>query len=403
MSRRGRLDIHLQKSTLTTEIGRGAVARIIPLGAKAKKATTLVIPAGTGKTSASVNVAPGKYLVETRLPSGSIVRQSVDVAPRQKPQTIALEATPGTWMSAQAPAQVAPKRPRPTKGGTAVHAIAIDRMRADTWEQLHLLARSAALPTVDQLRTAFGSSLPERVTPERTGAGSATYLWSADYGLPQTVIVVERPGTVELVPIPVPWRTFAGGVAEIECTVPADPSAVIRCAVRDPDFGPVLGHLASGSVADARLLLDQRSLQWLEHKRENPYAAALGACVLIKAEATGKPQPWDPWVDNLARWFPSLPDGAALQGVRRLQRARKRKDLAGVGEAFEATLARGVPIFAPIAAMFLDGLATLVADPSFDSGTLDDRLPAVRAVMLRMQSGHAFTVLRFEAKGKTKQ
>ncbi len=401
MKRRARLDIHLQKSTLSNDIDRGAVARIIPLGAKSKKkAKALVIPAGSGRKSASIDVAPGEYLVETRLPSGALVRQAVSVARREDTKSISLEADSGTWLSAQAPAQVTAKASRPATSGPRVHALAVDGMRDDTWPRLLSLARGSSLPSVDELRSAFGGSLPVRVSPARREGAVSTYGFTDDYGLPQTLIIVERPGILELVPIPVPWPTVAEELAEIECAVPSDPAQVIRCAVRDRDLGPVLGHLASGSIADARLLLGGRALEWLQHKGDNPYAAALGACVLIKAETTRRRQPWDAWVDNLAARFP-LPDGPALQGVRRLQLARTRKDLAAVKDAFERALARGVPIFAPVAAMLLDGLATLVADPSFDSGSLDDRLPAVRGVLLRMQSGHAFTVLRFEEKGRT--
>jgi hypothetical protein len=269
-------------------------------------------------------------------------------------------------------------------------------MRADTWNRLGELGKAGNTASADAIRTALGASLPVAVKARDTGGGVHTFLFEESFGLPQTMLVIERGTALELVPLPLPWTTQRAQRASVECAVPVDPLVMLRCTVRDPDFGAVLGHLVAGSLADARALLEPDLTRWLDEKRNNPYAAALGACVLVRTEASQKKQRWDPWIDNLAAWFPALPDGAALQGVRRLRRATSMKDLAGVRDAFAETLRRGVPILAPVATMFLDGLATLVADESFDSGELDAHFPAVRSVMLRMQSGHAFTVLRYE-------
>ncbi|HEY5927387.1 MAG TPA: hypothetical protein VIV11_37140, partial [Kofleriaceae bacterium] len=200
---------------------------------------------------------------------------------------------------------------------------------------------------------------------------------------------------------PVPWMTNRYQLVDVGCAVPTDPEQPISIAVRDPELGAVIGSLAAGALGDARTLWgDSSPLDWLDGKRRNQYAASLGACVLVKADTSGKRQKWDDWIDNLARWFDWLPDGAALQSVRRLRLARGAKDLKGVHASATETLRRGIPIIAPVASMFLDTLATLVEHEQFDSTDIEDQYRAVRSVMLRMQSGQAFTLLRFESKGK---
>jgi hypothetical protein len=407
--RRARLNIHLQKQHLSEEVDRGAVARVIPLSRDAQNpAQEVVIPAGRGKKFATVNVKPGSYVVETRLPSGNVVRKKVDVEKNSDTKQVALEGAPSpkewlSWQTLAAPsrteAAAKPHKGR-VKGRIKVSTFAVDRLRADSWTRLAALSRARTLPTLSAVRAALGAGAPRAQAASDRDKRVARYVWSKGAGDQQTIAVIERPGTLEIVAIPVPWRTSSYKLAEIECAVPSDSRQPISVAVRDPELAAVVGNLAAGALSDARTLWGERSpLEWLAAKRENQYAAALGACVLVKADTTGKRQQWDAWIENLAGWFDWLPDGAALQSVRALRLSRSAKDLPAVKKLVQETLRRGIPILAPVSAMFLDTLSTLVEHPTFDSDDLEEQFKAVRSVMLHMQSGQPFTLLRFERKG----
>ena len=392
--RRARLNIHLQKQNLDEDVDRGAVARVIPVSRDTRDTPKqVVVPAGRGTKYASVDVEPGQYVVETRLPSGRVVRQNVDVHDDKETKNVALESPPSLAVPAR-PAKAG-------KGKATVHMFAVDRLRADSWNRLAALARTPELPTLKMVRQALGAGEPTPHAPHEQKDRVTRYVWNDGPTEQQTIAVIERRGTLELVALPVPWMTKSYKVVEVECAVPADPEEPLSIMVRDPELGAVIGNLAAGALGDARMLWgDNSPLDWLDGKRRNQYAAALGACVLVKADTSGKRQPWDDWIDNLTNWFDWLPDGAALQSVRRLRLARGEKALKGVHASVTETLRRGIPIIAPVASMFLDTLATLVEHEQFDSTDIEDQYRAVRSVMLRMQSGQTFTLLRFERKGK---
>jgi len=43
--------------------------------------------------------------------------------------------------------------------------------------------------------------------------------------------------------------------------------------------------------------------------------------MLIASASSKLEQRWDPWLDNLANWFPGIPNGPILLGCRRAEQA----------------------------------------------------------------------------------
>uniref|UniRef100_UPI003F497763 hypothetical protein n=1 Tax=Ensifer adhaerens TaxID=106592 RepID=UPI003F497763 len=104
-----------------------------------------------------------------------------------------------------------------------------------------------------------------------------------------------------------------------------------RVEVHDSRWGALLDYVTAGRMADAERIADSllevghpspaRSLpEWaLYGKVRDPMVATLGGLILVSTVEDGRAKTWDRWLQNLAHWYPGLPDGAALFGYRRLQ------------------------------------------------------------------------------------
>ena len=120
--------------------------------------------------------------------------------------------------------------------------------------------------------------------------------------------------------------------------------------------------------------------------------------MLVLAETSGETQPWDPWLTNLTGLFPHLPDAAIVQATRCLR--LHNPDVSLAFELLTRASRMGLPTFAPITQLFLDGITAFADDDSFQSFELDDaRLMAVRSVVMRMRGAQALTALSFEHRG----
>jgi hypothetical protein len=408
-----KLRIHLFADLRGRDADAGIVARIIPAGDETPgDEQQVVIPIGSSTAARDVVVPPGWYVVEARLPSGAHVRQNVRVAEGEV-QDVGLRLHPitrsgGGWQ--QVTSQACASRRDETS--TAAHetsappearALFVERMSPRTWERLadaqEGRRRVVASDLESLLRPVGGLALVGSAGPDDDGW---TFTMQHAVGGPdwKTVVMVRRAGATELVALPIPWRT-RGEDAEIEIAVPCDASAPIAVAVADPDFGTLVGYLGAGAIDSAGRLLERGSPHWglvealMDRKIENPFAAAAAACVLVQGERSGERQDWDAWIERLATWHEWFPDGQVLLGVRRLRTATSPSDVVAAREAFETAIRAGVPVLAPIARLLLDGVTTIVGDPDFESGSLDQVVPSLRAVMLRLDRCQPFTVLRF--------
>ncbi len=90
-------------------------------------------------------------------------------------------------------------------------------------------------------------------------------------------------------------------------------SPAVTAIVEDREWASLLGFLGARDFASADALLDggmgKAAILAIEDKLANPLAAAAGALVAVAASAPDKIERWDPWLENLANWFPGLPDG----------------------------------------------------------------------------------------------
>jgi hypothetical protein len=165
--------------------------------------------------------------------------------------------------------------------------------------------------------------------------------------------------------------------------------------VRDEKWYPLLEFLASGRLAEAETIVEgvvdqDVLLDALSMKRKGPLVAVAGAIILIARTTSIAPQPWDPWLDNLADWFPHLPDGKILLGCRRLQQARSMADFRTSFEHLHAGFNRGIPFMSATIQMLSLALAQLGCE--FEEAEAMRR--HVAAVASRVVPDQPFVVMR---------
>ena len=101
-------------------------------------------------------------------------------------------------------------------------------------------------------------------------------------------------------------------------------------------------------------------------------------------------QYWDPWLDNLANWFPRIPDGKIILGCRRLQQARSPSDRQAAFAHLRDGFDRGIPFFSATVRMFSLAMAQLGND--FDQA--EALRLAAAPVAARLDPDQPFTVIR---------
>lgn len=159
------------------------------------------------------------------------------------------------------------------------------------------------------------------------------------------------------------------------------PTTVLE--VQDTKWGALLEFVTQGRMEEASRVADSlmqddttgfpKSLPEyaLQGKLQDPLVAALGGIILVSNVAELRDERWDTWLENLANWFPNLPDAAAIYGYRCLQRGRGDP----ASHWLRRSIDQGLPYFS---ATFC--LLTLSLSQLGDRETLDLISPAAAAV-----------------------
>lgn len=384
----------------------GALADFIPMDEGGSGKEGVIIPVGGGDPG-EVQVDPGRYLVRAYLPSGTVLSRQIEVG-AEATDLIFESGTPHEWLAwqnlVQRRAPVASDS-TPTRVDPIMHFV--ESGAQPSWEALHALVRFRSRPSthdlVAALRAAPSNPQGDRFVDDRTE--SFVFAPQADAPLGRLrYAIVERGPTVDVASVALPWLCFVrGGIeaARIDLAMPRSAEGHVALAVQDPQLGALLGFIGSGRLPAAKTMtvrpgtaLRDSLLAAVYGKLENPFAAAAGAYVLLQSDPSPQAE-WHSWIENLAQWFPWFPDGAVLHGTLRMRQAKSSADIAAAREAFELAAARGIPVFAPIFRLLLDGVSTLVDDPDVDAGDLPQKLPHIRGVATVLSPDLAFTNLHF--------
>jgi hypothetical protein len=214
--------------------------------------------------------------------------------------------------------------------------------------------------------------------------------------------------------LPYPWRKASGDQAIVELLVGPDqpldadkdfaqpdvPWSVSTIA-RDDQVASVLSYFAAGDDSAAAFLATT-ALDLLFGKMVNPLAASAGAYVLVdqwlrQRETDPQAVKWLSWIDNLAKWFPWLPDGEILRGWIALTGRAGKPSVEAARRAFVEAERRGIPVYAAGVRRLADGLAR-IANQDRAEGREDrlviDALERTRRVAWSTDPRFPFTTIR---------
>jgi len=430
-----RIDKYLEGEPLTG----GAIVDVRRLddgggpGARVKRAT---VPMGTSGAESRVNLDPGKYEFTAILPSGDVLSSiaEVDARPDGVPVVFEIGHASHEWMSWQHAL------------GNVVAGETLDLMKAQgakiQWSLVDDVgAQWFAASKLPDGRDAIATALAAHLALD-PGSGPVPIKLSAPvqdlpslneppfkvYQIPLSnhfdyenakfvrsyALVGDSSKRQMLCVLPYPWRKVDGTEAAVEFMVgpdqplDADESIVqfdvpwcVSTIARDDRVASVLSYFAAGND-DAAAFLAKEALYLLFDKMVNPLAASAGAYVLVdqwlrKRDTDPQVVQWLNWIDNLAKWFPWLPDGEVLRGWVALAGRDAKPSVETARSAFVEAERRGLPVYTAGVRRLADGL-TRIANQDKADGRDDravvDALERIRRVAWSADPRFPFTTIR---------
>jgi len=213
--------------------------------------------------------------------------------------------------------------------------------------------------------------------------------------------------------LPYPWRKVNGNEASVELMAGPDqpldadkgtPQSALRWSVstvaRDDQVASMLSYFAAGDDSAAAFLATA-AMDLLFGKVVNPLAASAGAYILVDEWLRQSTEPraagWLAWIDNLAKWFPWLPDGEILRGWIALVGRAGNPSVETARGAFVDAERRGLPVYTAGVRRLADGLSR-IANQDRAEGREDraiiDALERTRRVAWSTDPRFPFTSIR---------
>jgi hypothetical protein len=126
----------------------------------------------------------------------------------------------------------------------------------------------------------------------------------------------------------------------------------VRVSTRVPTADTVGGYLSRGDYFAAQTMAGwaDEGARMLKEKEGNPYAATVGAYLLLRLERYDLMRDW---ARNLANWFPFLPDGCVIWAW---QSIRERKNYDEAADYFLKAARRGLPLHTQGLRLLSEGL-----------------------------------------------
>ncbi|QEN88468.1 hypothetical protein FZC33_20100 [Labrys sp. KNU-23] len=405
------------------KIAAAAVAEVVRADDPKKNPKQVVV--AINDTPTPVEVRPGEHVVTLRTPDGRVEAQTIAVARDEVLEVrFAMPQSPHEWLGTAAATGAVPppvaaqtglenRRP-PFQDGIIVQA-AVD-MPTGGLEGLappvpppqpELAAGIAVIAGyVDVALTRQALANPNIDTEVRNDDGRLVQIGLVDQearrfapferGIPQRPIFVaiETATRRELAVVPSirgQWTPY------VLIDRQAPPERTLATVIAEnPIWSGLIGFLAARDAeAGGRLLaggLDQAVIEAMQDKLADPIAALAAALIAVSASVPDLERRWDPWLVNLANWFPLIPDGPIILGRRLLMRARTAGQFAQAKALFLEGFSRGAPLYSLSVDWLARGLESLP-----DDEVLTAPRQAARAFANRVDSAQAFTVIRLGA------
>jgi len=371
----------------------------------------LVLSAGVNESWHTEKVRPGQFLVQATLPSGDVFSREIDVPDAEGNSVVEVRISPeaSSYESFGWPQLF---------GGQHIHGLAarfdprrlpslgaarVDLMfaMADRWHVVPLAQGPLSEEHIRIGQQGTVASMPSQrylVWHDRNQEDIVIRFIPTNDSPPAPtcegrafikVFGAGRPKTGLIASLPLPWYALReNGHAALRVDVLVSQSGAknrsrinMAVLVRDELVAPMLGYLQHGQLRALRTIGDHflaDAEQLLNRKVVNPYAAAVGALILLR---TGEYERLHDWPANLANWFPWLPDGAVIWGWSCLlglgNRTKAKPDVTAARAAFLEAAKRGVPVFTEYLRLLVDGLKRCRAGSNED--------PEINSALTRMR------------------
>lgn len=430
-----RIDKYLEGEHLTG----GAIVDVRRLDkgrAPSARVTRATVPMGGSGAESRVNLDPGTYEFTAILPSGDVLSRVAEVDARADGVPVVFEIghSAHEWMSWQHALGnvVGGDTLRLMRAqGAKVHWSLVDDVGAQWFAATKVPGGPDALSMTlaAHLAHAPGSgpapiNLP---VPMQALASQHEPPFKVYRIPPSNRFDYENPGFVRsyalvgdgsnrqmLCVLPYPWRKVSGGEASVElmvgpdqpldadkATVQSDVPWSVSTIARDDQVASVLSYFAAGDDSAAAFLATT-ALDLLFGKMVNPLAASAGAYVLVdqwlrQRGTDPRVASWLQWIDNLAKWFPWLPDGEILRGWIALAGRAGKPSVETARGAFVEAERRGIPVYTAGVRHLMDGLARIANQDKSEGRedrTVIDALERTRRVAWSTDPRFPFTTIR---------
>lgn len=159
-------------------------------------------------------------------------------------------------------------------------------------------------------------------------------------------------------------------------TADADSQPTIAPVINNESVRSLLSFMTSGNIQQAKSLHEEYAEQFLYEKLDNPVYATVGGYYLLKVKALDRIHHW---ANNLAEWFPNIPDGAIIHAWQMLLQGDTNVNAIKIRllQAFQ----RGIPLFTEGLRLLYEGLNMLAFSEQTKDATVEEALKTVRTAM----------------------
>lgn len=313
----------------------------------------------------------GQYVVRLELPNGGFIADTVEVA-EGAPTPVVHISGENVALALQAAEQTQAQVPVPKPVSLAmlysVRGIDVstfhpvpeglledDYVTADKYEYCFVDGfelKHLDDPSVDIYMTPIPMTEAQKQNPNRhPGASGDTHLWRP-VGLWTTAgldhMLMWPPNLLH--PPQVQFKKLNGQYVPYASASGAKLEGLSGEPRESVTMETLFSFLRGNALDSARRLLpnfETVASAELKDKLTNPVNATLAAYVLLRLQSNAR----QPWVHNLAEWFPHLPDGAIIYGWYKLYEGETYQACAW----FQTALDRGLPMFSEGLRLLRDG------------------------------------------------
>lgn len=392
---------------------------LIPDVGPAKKIKDIRIPVGLDIDFEAMTLSPGKYMIESRMPSGELLTEYADLTtiseqevtfqlPADQEQALfgwedsVADVTKMTWPKlphnwADNLFDVKPSPPAGDLDGQPALTENLDSKAEDPHVQLWETSVQAEGNGDSYLQELIPSLKDSRKLLQET-AGNINrqepcyqdqdillyrFAQSRHDLTPQSgrkYALIHSGHKNLLLSLPLPWDVEEIA-AVVELTVKRSQpkaSGSFSLVIKDPHLSIPLAYLANDSVNRAAGTFDLPLAQaLLGEKVRNPLGAALGGYILLLSDLQKKDnerEQWHDWISNLKNWFPRLPDGAIQYAWLKLDHQQSKDDVQEARNALLDACHRGLPYYTKGLSLLVDGLRLFKAEGDVEAAAWLDKL-----------------------------